>query len=320
MRIGLAVQQGTYFTERHGSIASRALAPVRGAYNLLSRSLSAWRGGSEQGFGGTLSSAWAGHTLLHSGGGQGGPLSTGFSPHGDVNSARIGLGPHGALGEHGTAMVGAAVGAAAGYYAGGFLGNRPRAATLGAVAGHALGSMVGAESVPGAFHNETGIHHDPGAIAHTEPVGPGVHAQFQTMQRNLVHTEMGHGTYSFRPDLVRSQNCGSAATSQMGAFLQTATRHNTVMAQLQGAIAHAGGVATPTAIRNAVAAGAAPAPSPNQALEAASLAHLTTTTTLLHQSILQDRQQRVGNQGHITQIMRAVNPATGVQRATHGQL
>ena len=186
-QIGFAMQPATYLAPRSSkALLAAARSPLQGGFELLQRAAQAEHAGSHQGFVGTLSSAYAGHTLLHSKAtlpdGTVVRRSTGFSPDGLFQSALVG---------------------------------------------------AGAPVVDGAFHDETGVEHDSKSVALTRPVGPGVHAGFQALQDGLPGAE--HQGYSFRPDRKTSQNCLTAALTELHDFVGHAQQHVGLMGELQSA-------------------------------------------------------------------------------------
>lgn len=298
--IGFAVQPRTYLTQRGGSLWAQATAPARGAAELLQRARASQAGGSQQGFVGALSSAYAGHTLLHSKANVGGAttrLSTGFSPDGIVNSARIGLGP----GAHLTGAIG-------GGLIGGAIARSWSGVTTGALVGADFAGRFGARDAPGAFHDETGIHHDPRALGLTRQVGPGLHGRFTAMQTDLMNHH--HGTYSFSPDLRRTQNCGTSAISQMRGFVDQSRNHLGMMGELQSVFQRAGG--------GGAAALAAIAGNrgnrmytANQRSERTSLGALHGITRGLERTVQRASARGRGNQGYITNFAQRRNAAPG---------
>lgn len=292
--IGFAIQPGHYLHPRPA-----VQQPPGLFYRLtgpLQRGIASLQGGANQGLG-AMSSAWAGHTLLHSRNTQGPVterLSTGFSPDGLLQSARVGLGPVSPL------LAGAVT--AAGGAIGGSLGGRAGAA-VGAVLG-AVVSNLGARDVHGRFHDETGIEHDPRSIGSTLQVSQGVHERFTEMQRELlVRTRE---TYSFRPDLNNSQNCGSAAVREMIRFLAPTLAQATVMSQLQALapLAAAGGAPAqllPSQVRLAMAMHPhARQPSPTQV----NVHTLAVRTVALRATIAAAQVNDTGNQGQLTAQLR----------------
>jgi len=245
--IGFAVQPRTYLTSRRGVIANLGTA-FRGSAELVQRAMAAR--GTQQGFIGTLSSAYAGHTLLHSRttptGGQTSRLSTGFSPDGVVNSARIGVGTGRSV-----QLAGALAGSVGGALTSALFGDWRTGAATGAAIGAVALPDFGSRNVPGAFHNETGIERDPRSLGAMRSVGPGMHANFTAMQNRLISDQ--RGTYSFQPDLRRSQNCGTSAISQMRGFVDHAKGHLSVMGELQSVMRRTGPGAGATGMLGAIA-------------------------------------------------------------------
>lgn len=243
--IGFAVQPKTYLTARNGSVFKKITAPIRGIGEIAWRGASSWLGGSNQGFIGSMSAAFAGHTLLHSNDGFGGRISTGFSPDGLINSIRIGM---------------------------------------------------GRRNVPGRFHDETGIQHDPMSIAQTRPVGAGVYARFQQLQMGAM--ENGAGTYSFRPDSRRTQNCATSAIREMEGFVSSSKAHVGLMGELQSVQRR---LVKGENIRQAVANNnGSRIYSANQQMEKRSLGYLEKRTISLKKTVERAASRGVGNQGYVT--------------------